>query len=178
MFDELSGDHSVRGFREVTLPDSISYAPQTAGWYILLGLALALVSCLLIHFLLQWHRNRYRRYALLRLGTIERDIREPSRRADALAALPALVKRTALACFPREEVADLSGEAWLKFLDQTYSGRGFTKGAGRLLPVLSYQGPAKARNVPEADARALISLTETWIRKHKCHENQTRRSGS
>jgi len=173
MFGELFGNHRVRGFREVTLPEPIGYAPQTAGWYILLGLAMTLAFYLIIRFFLQWHRNRYRRSALLHLGTIEREIHEPPRRAGALAALPALVKRTALACFPREEVANLSGEAWLKFLDQTYGGREFTKGAGRLLPILAYQATADIAGVPEADARALISLIETWIRKHKCKDDQT-----
>jgi Domain of unknown function (DUF4381) len=50
--------------------------------------------------------------------------------ADALALL---VRRTALAIFPRETIAPLSGAAWLDFLDRSYEGHEFSQGAGRTL---------------------------------------------
>ena len=54
-----------------------------------------------------WQRNAYRREALRALETADgRDI-------------SAILKRAALAAFPREQVASLNGAAWLAFLDRT-----------------------------------------------------------
>ena len=167
MFGELFGNHRVRDFREVELPEPVGYAPQTIGWYILLALVLVLTVYLVVCFCSYRRRNRYRRVALFHLDAMEEAIREPSARAGLLVELPALIKRTALACFPREQVADLSGNAWLEFLDRTYGGKGFAEGPGRLLPLLAYQPLDETFNVPEKDAQALISLARVWIRKHR-----------
>ena len=70
------------------------------------------------------------------------------------------MKRTALACRPRVEVAALTGDAWLRFLDESYGGDGFTRGAGRALTALAYEAS------PEVDGDALVPLVRDWIRKH------------
>ncbi|NIM02313.1 MAG: DUF4381 family protein, partial [Acidobacteria bacterium] len=49
---------------------------------------------------------------------------DPTSRDDAIAALPVLVKETALTYRPRSEVAALSGDSWLRFLDESYGGDG------------------------------------------------------
>ena len=73
-----------------------------------------------------------------------------------------LVRRTALAAFPRESVAPLAGLAWLAFLDRSYGGQGFSEGAGRLLANAPYQ-----RAVPDREQlRALAALVRQWIRGH------------
>jgi len=168
MFGELFGNHRVRDFREVALPEPVGYAPQTVGWCILLGLVVVLAVYFFIRFCSYRRRNRYRRIALARLDAMEKAIQEPSAHAGMLVELPALIKRTALACFSREQVADLSGDAWLEFLDRTYGGKGFVEGPGRLLLLLAYQSSGEISNVPEKEAMAVISLTRIWIRKHRC----------
>ncbi|MBN8910366.1 MAG: DUF4381 family protein, partial [Rhodospirillales bacterium] len=50
----------------------------------------------------RWRRNRYRRAALRELGRLPRT-------GNVVPALAALLKRTALAAFPRERVAALTG---------------------------------------------------------------------
>ena len=54
----------------------------------------------------------------------------PDRLADRDFAV--LVRRTALGAFPRETIAPLAGPAWLAFLDRSYGGQEFSRGAGRL----------------------------------------------
>ena len=63
--------------------------------------------------------------------------------------LPRLVKQTALAFRPRTEVAALSGEPWLQFLDASYGEKGFTEGPGRLLPKLAYASLAQEGRHPQ-----------------------------
>jgi Ca-activated chloride channel family protein len=76
--------------------------------------------------------------------------------------LSLLVRRTALAAFPRKQVAPLTGAAWLAFLDRTSDASEFSQGAGRWLASAPY-----ARAAPDDGERsALIGLTRRWIRGH------------
>jgi len=76
-------------------------------------------------------------------------------------ALALLVRRTALAAFPRQEVASLAGPAWLAFLDRTYGGDGFSHGPGRALSLSPYT-PQRGGG----DMQPLIELVRRWIRTH------------
>jgi Ca-activated chloride channel family protein len=84
-----------------------------------------------------------------------------------LAEIPVLVKRTALAAFPRSEVAGLSGEKWLTFLDKTLGGKGFTGDVGRLLPELAYAPGPRISRLPDETIGKLIQLIRQWIHAHK-----------
>jgi hypothetical protein len=176
MFGELFGNHRVRDFREVTLPEPVGYAPQTVGWYILFGLAAIFLIYVIVRLWAHRRRNRYRRMALAYLDAMEKAILECSAPAGMLVELPALIKRTALACFPRERVAGLSGDAWLEFLDRTYGGTGFVEGPGRLLPMLAYRSSGEVSTVSEQDAKALVSLARIWMRKHRGDSQRSRQN--
>jgi len=114
--------------------------------------------------------NLYRQQALDHLNTIEQSLSATATRTDALGALPVLVKRTALACRSRSEVAALSGDAWLLFLDESYGGTGFTAGPGRLLPALAYATPATMKTLPAEELSDLIRLIRLWIRRHHARD--------
>ncbi len=152
---------------DIVLSDPVSWAPQTAGWWVVLGL-FVLALTWTVHALVRRRRaNRYRKLALARLTQIEQSLADPSTRANALTALPVLVKRTALAFRPRTEVGALSGDPWLRFLDTSYGGNGFTAGVGRLLPTLAYS-KVTANDGPTTDeVHALIDLVRRWIRRHR-----------
>lgn len=113
-----------------------------------------------------WTANRYRRTALQRLLEIEDGLRHSDNKFNALATLPVLVKQTTLAFAPREYVANLSGKAWLAFLDSTYAGKAFTEGPGKFLPELSYQPASKIEEIMEEELKSLLSLLKKWIRRH------------
>lgn len=155
---------------EILLPDPVSWAPRTPGWYVALGLVV-LVAALWVHGRLRRALgNRYRRSALAALAAVERDLQRPGAHAAALAALPALLKRTALSAFPRVEVAALSGEAWLAFLDDTMGGKAFTEGEGRVLPLLAYAPAARVEALPGDSIDRLLRLARRWISVHKAED--------
>jgi Ca-activated chloride channel family protein len=72
------------------------------------------------------------------------------------------VRRTALAAFPREQIAPLIGPAWLSFLDRSYSGEEFSHGVGRLL----VSGPYQRMPPDGAELQSLVRLVRRWIRGH------------
>jgi len=142
---------------ELVMPEPVPWLPQTPGWWVLLGWVLALLTLFGWHLLQRRRRNRYRREALAALRRIEREAAlSPAESAQRIAAL---LKRTALAAYPRRDVAPLYGSAWAQFLrDSTNDDRQIADAAGLL---------ADAAYRPDADGAALSDPARRWIRLHR-----------
>ncbi|MDF0673116.1 MAG: DUF4381 domain-containing protein [Nitrospira sp.] len=159
-------EQALSGLLEISLPPPVPYTPQTVGW-VFLGLFLVTaISYGAWRWRRWWASNRYRRAAAAQLRTLEALLADPARRGDALAAIPPLVKQTALSFLPRPEIAGLSNNEWLVFLDRTYPPGGFARGPGRLLPRLAYGAPADLALIPISEVTDLLSLVRRWITHH------------
>ena len=102
------------------------------------------------------------RSALVR---IETEFRRGGERRRVLSDLSALLKRVALAAYPRGEVASLSGASWVSFLDRTLGGTEFSGGPGRVLGFVSYDGRI-LDEVGESEVESILMLCGKWIRTH------------
>ena len=71
------------------------------------------------------------------------------------AAVSELLRRTMLAYAPRSEVAGLTGDAWLAWLDRDLQHPQFVSGPGRKLVELPYRHPEA--EIPDSDVYALVS---------------------
>jgi hypothetical protein len=151
---------------DVVVPEVVAYTPQTIGWYVLVAVVLVVGVMVGVVVRRRHVRNRYRREALEHLELIERDLGSSNTRTAALARIPVLLKRVAISRSERTEAASLTGDIWLAYLDRAYDGRGFTSGAGRLLPTLSYGTPNRLAVVTDEEANDLVALTRNWIRSH------------
>jgi hypothetical protein len=158
---------SLEKLHEILLPEPVSWMPQTIGWYVVFGLILLAIGYSIYRMLRRFQKNRYRRLALAELAVIEGELQQPERRARALAEIPVLLKWTALSAFPRSDVADLSGEKWLAFLDKTIGGKNFTEGEGRLLPELAYAPLPRISKLADETIGKLLRLVRHWIERHK-----------
>lgn len=152
MNEDLSGLNLIdllERLQPIPEPAPVSWLPQTAGWAVI-GVLLAAAALWLAW---RWRRHRrinaYRRAALAAIAGAKGDP----------AALAAILRRTALAAYPRVDVAGLYGDAWLAFLDQAYGGSGFSSGPGR--------GIAAAPYAPHTDAPDLAALAAQWVRQHR-----------
>ena len=161
----------LENLHEILLPDAVNWVPQTIGWYVIFGLVLFVTGYWVYGRLQRFRRNRYRRLALTELAFIERELQQPEGRAKALAEIPVLLKQTALAAFPRSEVAGLSGDRWLAFLDKTMGGKDFTEGEGRLLPELAYAPVSRISNIPGETIGKLLQIVRHWIKVHSREED-------
>jgi hypothetical protein len=83
---------SIDQLKEIALPAPVSYAPQTWGWWVLLGLLMIAVLLISARRYWQWRRDRYRREALVRLAELQNSTDQLS----AMRELPKLLKRVAL----------------------------------------------------------------------------------
>jgi hypothetical protein len=154
---------ALTALQEIPLPAPISYRPATIGWVVVGVVALAVLASAAWRWFRRWQANAYRREALREMADLERRFAQPDARVGALAALPALLKRTALAAMPRVGVASLSDEQWLAFLDRTCPPGGFASGPGKLLPRIAYQ--TIVRPTP-AELHQLVALVRRWITHH------------
>ncbi len=157
----------LENLHEILLPEPVSWMPQTIGWYVVFGLILFVAGWWVYGRLGHYRKNQYRRLALAELAVIERELQQPDKRAKALFEIPVLLKGTALSVFPRSEVAALSGDQWLAFLDKTMGARDFTEGEGRLLPELAYTPMQRIAQLPDKQIYNLLQLIRRWIKVHK-----------
>jgi hypothetical protein len=68
-----------------------------------------------------------------------------------------------LSAFPRQEVASLTGDAWLEFLDRTGGTTSFSRGPGRVLGGGQYGVDA----LKESEIPALLHAAGSWIQHHR-----------
>jgi hypothetical protein len=150
---------------DITVPPPVPWTPQTWGWAVLALVLMGLVVWLVIRAARHRRANRYRVEALAELTALESKMADDRQRVAALAAMPALLKRVALAAWPRQEVASLSGQSWVAFL-RAHAGRhGFVDDAARVLVDDEYR-PESLANMSAADAGRIVSDVRHWIEEH------------
>jgi len=152
------GTQELSKLKEIALPEQISYLPQTSAWYILFSLIAISILYLLWKQYKHYQKNLYRKEALLELSKIKGE--------ESYNALPILIKRVALLFADRSEIASLSNEAWLEYLNKSYNGNGFSTDSGKLLITLSYSSPSEISQYQQGEIDALFNLIVEWIKKH------------
>lgn len=146
--------------RDIHAPEMISAWPPAPGWWLLGILVTLLVIAGLTWLFRRWRENRYRREALRELQALRAQWQEHGDDHQYLLGLQQLLKRVALTRFPREEVASLTGEAWLQFLDRSTGSHEFSMGEAEVLIDGNY------RHDIQIDVDALQTVANLWIRKH------------
>lgn len=131
-------------------PAPVSMMPETAGWTILAAILALVLAWLVWRGWHRWQANAYRRAALAELDEA----------GDDPVAVAAILRRTALAAWPREQIASLSGKDWLRFLDAT-GGEGFVEGVGAALADAPYR---VEKGHPVA---GLGTIAARWVRAHR-----------
>ena len=147
---------SLSNLRDIALPPAVSWWPPAFGWWVLAVGALAILLLLLARWVQRYHANAYRRDAERELRTIAR---QPP--AEVAPAIAATLKRTALATYPRDAVAGLTGAAWAAFLART---GGFPEAAAQ-----GYRRASLDRDHPLDAAETQLALTSAhdWVRRHR-----------
>jgi hypothetical protein len=164
-------DPSVRAALEkladIVAPPPVSFVPQTWGWAALAGIVLILA----VGGFLRWRRhrqaNRYRVEALAELARLERTITQGTNPADALAAIPPLLKRVALAAWPRSRVASLAQTHWVDFLGASAGEPTLPVPLAKLLNDIEYRSAKEFAAISTDDARVCVEVAKHWIEAHR-----------
>lgn len=127
--------------RDLHLPEMIGWWPLSYGWWFLIALLVGGLGYLLYQSFTKWRRNAARRIALKELTRIHNDYQYGVDEISLAIELSELLRRTMLAYAPRNEVAGLTGESWLQWLDRGLDGRPFSDGSGHNVESLPYRRP-------------------------------------
>ncbi len=140
-----SEQYSLNNLRDIVVPHPPPFWPPAPGVWVVLGVVAATVLIVWWRRHLIQKRNAYRSAGLVLLGD-----------ARTVHDVSVVLKRVALAVFPREQVASLYGRDWVAFLKTTCSQTSFSEIAGT-----EYSAEA---------SQALIELAGFWIRFHRIPE--------
>jgi len=141
--------------RGLHLPEPVGWWPLAPGWWVLLAMLVIACGLLIRAWLRRRAHSAARRKALRQL--------EESRSAFAYHGNPVvlgaevseLLRRAMLAYAPRSEVAGLTGEDWLAWLDRDLETPRFREGAGRSLLELPYRNPETV--TVDVDVEAMLA---------------------
>jgi hypothetical protein len=153
--------------RDIHLPDSVSWWPPAIGWWILMGLIAAVVALVLIVRYVKT-RKQFSRMALAEFNLITARYNRHGDAQKLLEDLSALMRRIAVSAFPDQNAAGVTGEAWLRFLDDIATQQKSTKlpadfhsPLGQWLVSAPYQ---KRISPGQQDIQQLLLLCREWIR--------------
>jgi hypothetical protein len=150
--DPLAALHPLRE------PAAVGWWPPAPLWW-LLALGLSLLVALLGYRV--WRRRRdaaYRRRALRRLDELHREWLDRPDDVRYVQDVNALLKATALHCYPPQSVAGLSGERWRLFLERSTGGDGAS--AAALTDNLYCPRPP-------VDGEAVYRFGRHWLHRHR-----------
>jgi hypothetical protein len=143
--------------RDYRLPEPVGWWPPAPGWW-LLGLVVLVALAVAAVWITRRRRRRAAARAAARELTHLRTAYDADRDAGALLRrLSTLLRRFALAQWPRDQVAGLNGDAWLAFLDLHGGDGQFRDGPGRCLADGPYRRDA---DVPVDE---LLHLVDRWL---------------
>ena len=142
---------------ELVIPEPVSRVPEGPGWWIVLAWLLASLVIVAHGLVRHRRRNRYRREAVALLDSIAATAdQDPVAAAGQVATV---LRRAALAAYPRAEVASLIGDAWAAFLCRSASNDPVVEQASARLADAAYR--------KDADGRLLIEPARRWIEVHR-----------
>ena len=141
--------------RDIHLPEAISWWPPAIGWWVL---AVLLPLCL--YLIVKLYKRVTRKTALKSAKKYFQILRHDDHltKQEKLVALSSLMRRSAISLYPRTDVASLTAEDWLNFLDKSIANRGFNSDTGWLLTDALYSKKADTQYLSP-----LFNLCETWL---------------
>ena len=127
--------------RGLHLPEAVGWWPLAPGWWLLIALLVAATVFLLRAWLRRRAHAAARRKALRQLEESLSAYAYHGNPVELGAEVSELLRRAMLAYAPRAEVAGLTGDEWLAWLDRDLDEPRFREGAGRSLLELPYRNP-------------------------------------
>jgi len=156
----MSPNDLLNQLLDIHPPIPVSFWPPAPGWWIVA------VFLTLFSGIVGWRYRRYylsqsfKRIAIQKLKQLHKNYQHNHNSTQLVIELSILLRRVALAKFPRRQVAGLIGTAWLQFLDEKMGNtKEFTEGQGQVLRTAPYQ---KSSHI---DIKTLLNLATVWIEK-------------
>lgn len=157
---------------DIHLPQAISFWPIAPGWWFTLGVVIIALTAFWL-----WKKQHERDPAVLEQRRLKRLKSEAQQELEKLKqqykaqqnahksieALSVFLRRFALSVYPREQVASLTDEQWLKLLERLSGTEDFSGCFKNLLLEAPYQAPDKTIDTQLLEQ--LFAAAETLLAK-------------
>jgi hypothetical protein len=147
----------LAALKDIHLPGIIGWWPPAIGWWLLLLLMLVVILLVLVSIRRRWERMAPYRIAMKEFDRITEDYQLQKDSIKLSQQLSILLRRIAISIAARKEVAGLTGELWLEYLDKLSGQTILCSDTGRQL----LQAPYRADVTVDGDA--LLATCEQWI---------------
>ena len=152
--------------RDIHLPASVSWWPPALGWWILLGVLLLLVALVLVIRYVK-RRNEFTRIALAAFDQMVEQYKSHGDSQRLLEDLSAFMRRITLNTAVTSNSAGLTGDAWLRFLDEYVAKSSAAKVSGSFNSPLGHwliTAPYQKQVSPgQQDVQQLLILCREWV---------------
>jgi len=163
----------LAGLRDIHLPEPVSWWPPAPGWW-LLALLVLLISAAVIGWL-RWRKAQQAKakvfsqhemidQALLEIDRLQQLTSSGADVHRTVTELSGLLRRVAMRLDVSQggqgeqtDIAGLSGESWLAWLDGQWDSNTFSQDAGRQLLDAPFQRDG------EVDIAALLEISRAWV---------------
>lgn len=153
-----TGADPLAGLRDLHTPPPPSWWPPAPGWWLLAALALAAVAGAVVVLIRRRRRAKPVRAALAELEAIFAAL-DDGGELHRVQSVSTLLKRVALLRYPRTEVAALSGERWVTFLQNTAPRNADPAAVEALVRVHATR--------LQVDGEALRRFSRDWLLAHR-----------
>ena len=149
--------------RDIHLPEPISWWPIAPGWWMLIASALLIIAVI---FILRkaYLARQLKRDIAAELDIIKQQFQKTQNKSQLAKSLSILLRRASISYYPKTDIAGLTGEHWLAYLDKTNlkpsKNNSFKSNAGKVLLSAPYLPDSTKLDF---DAQSLIELCESWL---------------
>lgn len=149
--------------RDIHLPEPVSWWPIAPGWWMIIFTALIITAIIFLS------RKIYRSKQLKRdihaeLDAIKLQFQKTGNRSRLAKSLSILLRRASISFYPSKNIAGLTGESWLAYLDDTNANpiknKMFQSEVGQTLLTAPY---LPENSTLDFDTQGLIDLCESWL---------------
>ncbi len=147
---------NTTALRDIHLPDAVSWWPPAPGWWIIL-----IVFCVAIYLI----PKLYKRLTYVPLNKISQqafdkicsEYNQNNNSQQLIQSLSKLLRQISMTYHGREEVAQLTGDAWVESLNKLTEKKYFSQSLRDALINAPYK-----KNI-SLDVNALLQTTQNWL---------------
>ena len=160
----MNGQNPLDMLRDIHLPGEVSAWPPAPGWWILAILSIALILWIIRFFVKKHQQQRLLRLSVYTMNELEHAYSQHQDPAVLVKQYSSLLRQIALARFPRHEIASLTGQSWLTFLDDSAGTRLFNADNGKTdAGNLLTSGPYQKSETPIEHLNELKQAIHQWV---------------
>jgi len=160
---------ALQQLHDIVEPAAPSFWPPAPGWYLVGAAMLLLFMMAILWCWRRWQANAYRRQALGELAMLRDDPQSISPPHVRISALATLLRRVALHSAAREQIASLSGVAWIEYLSRQ-SNMPPSQAVAALLcrgPYANFAATEEIATHHRGDLDAAFAYVAEWIKQHR-----------